>query len=126
MSERKTDPMRVAFETGEGVMIGGKADDARPITYVMAPEDREVAKRIASRACEEAKARQGVELDWWLVYMDLLTWPCNIERLNLLGLLMSGPMDFQHDVVGMGVNIDRANARNSNSFFRPQFVERKQ
>ena len=113
------------FKTGPGHMVGGVADSGRPITYAASTADFELARKCASRAVDEAKQRQGVEIDWWLVYMDLMTWHCNIDRLNLLGLLLSGPLDFQQDICGIGVNIDRANARGLNGF-RPQYVERVQ
>lgn len=88
----------------------------KPLYWDCSLQDRHYAERIASRACEEAKARAGAMLDWYLVYMDILTCHCNCCALNLLQLLMSDPNDFQHDVAGIGVNINRKTGQLQNGF----------
>lgn len=96
--------------------VAAAINGAKPLTWDCSLQDRSYAEKIASRACEEAKARAGATLDWYLVYMDILTCHCNCVPLNLLQLLMCDPSDFQHDVAGIGVNIDRRTGQLKNGF----------
>ena len=100
-----------------------KGSDESKFNFNFTPQERTLAWYIAIRAVAEAKARQQVEVDGYLIFMDLLSVHCNCCRLNLLGILMADPMTFADNVVGIGIHIDRQTGQLKDGF-RPTMLER--
>lgn len=108
-------------------------DKSAPLlTFDCPVTDMQLCIKIAARAVNEIhlinKARPHLPplmLDPQKVCMDVATLHCNGTPMRLLALLMSDSSDFQHDVGGIGLHLDRTTGKLFNGF-KPLFSEMKQ
>lgn len=98
-----------------------KAIERSALNYNCSPADMQLIAKIARRAHEEAAQRLGVELNLLMVMQDIATVHCNGQPLHLLRLLMSAPSDFESDVSGIGLNLNKLTGKLMNGFV-PRFA----
>lgn len=83
---------------------------ARPLNWDFTPADKDLADRAVARLLDLAEA-SGVpphkRLNRELMVMDLLCVHCNGCPMNLHQLLLGSDDDLSHDLLGIGMCIDR-------------------
>lgn len=97
-----------------------KSIEQSALNYNCSPEDMQLITKIAHRAHAEAMQRVGVELNLLMVVQDVATVHCNGCPLRLWALLASSPADFESDVSGIGLNLDKTTGKLMNGFL-PRF-----
>lgn len=93
-------------------------------TYEASPEDWAISRLIMDRIMEIALANGFDEINRQALHQDLMTAHCNATPLNLFQLLISSNDDFTHDILGIGLHIDRSNGKFFNGF-EPRCVVKK-
>jgi hypothetical protein len=87
-------------------------------------EDWFNGQRIVDRIMDLAVAH-GFKIDKGILFMDLMNAHCNATPLDLWQLLASGGDDFTHDVLGIGLHIERATGRMLDGW-KPIFAKKLQ
>ena len=90
-------------------------------SYAASPEDWAMSRLIMDRIMEIALANGFDEINRQALHQDLMTAHCNATPLHLFGLLISSNDAFTHDVLGIGLHIDRSNGKFFNGF-HPRFA----
>lgn len=80
----------------------------------------QITKRV-QELFAEVDPKAAETFDSVLCIMDIAAVHCNGTPLKLLQLYMSGNDDFTHDVLGIGVHIDRSTGKLRNGF-KPRFA----
>jgi hypothetical protein len=97
----------------------------RIFDWNLSPQDRLLIEQIVQRMVDIAiQHGQEKTFQGMLCAMDLACVHLNNTPLNLLRLLMSDQEDFTHDVLGIGVHIDRKSGQLRNGF-KPRFAVKK-
>lgn len=107
--------------------LAAQQSQAVELRWDFTPQERHLAAQCAQRLLDIAKQVGAVDpqfgrVDVFAVTMDLLCVHCNCVRLNLLQLLMCSGDDFTHDVLGIGMFIDRTTGKLREGFM-PRNVE---
>jgi len=89
--------------------------------FELSPEDAAWVGAVIKRAIAEAST-YGVNIDPSLAFMDLTVVHNHCGGLKLMQLAMSANADFQHDFVGIAVNLDRRAGKLLNGF-KPIFMK---
>lgn len=87
------------------------------------PEDWDVANECADRMMDIARAN-GLKYQRTFILIDLMTAHCHWCPMHLWRLLASSNDDFTHDVLGIGLHIDRRTGQFLNGF-QPRFAVKK-
>lgn len=114
-------------------MISGVAADERKeagsnafqLSYDCPPNEMKLLFEIGARAVAMYKAVAQRDVSAQDVIMDIATVHCNGKPLKLLQLLMSDNADFQHDIAGMRIHLDRRTGQLRHGWV-PLFGELKQ
>ncbi|MBK9497432.1 MAG: hypothetical protein IPO08_23500 [Xanthomonadales bacterium] len=85
-------------------------DGARILNWNATPKEYDDVRRIVRRAVNLAVLHK-VPLNGELLAQDLIAVHCNTCPLNFWHLLISSDDTFTHDVLGIGIHIDRTNAQ---------------
>lgn len=98
--------------------------DASRLNYDCSSKDMQMILAIADRCVAEARANGVDHIKKEMVAQDIATVHCNGTPLNLLQILLVDSTDFRHDVVGIGVHLDRTSGKLLNDF-KPLFAVEK-
>lgn len=92
------------------------------LNWTCDPHDLTMMQKICKRVLEvyADRAPKMVPPDFLVLYTDLQCAHCNGTPMQLLGLLTASDDDLTHDVLGIGIHIDRKTGQLKNGF-RPRW-----
>lgn len=100
--------------------------DAPKLNTNLSPADGALIAAIRNRAMDYAQQAPGAVIDWNQFVYDIMCVHLNGCALKLFALAhWSSTDDFLHDVLGIGLHIDRISGKLQNGF-TPRYTERKE